>query len=359
MWQRREVHLKRQARDSAEYVVVVSNLVDDLVRSADNQRTMRACLRVEVSARDGPPATLATCFGEALNVAGNKFVDSLFHTRCHVPERVHAYAQSLGRMPGTSSRLAIKIHQRPKPPRVTADDRDHQRQPEHTRTRERVWGASDPQPDWQWILHRSRIHTLPAQGRPELTRPRDVLVGTHVQQEVQLLGKQRVVVVQVVAEEWEGFDRRASADNHLGPSLRNQVERRELLEQAHRVRRAQNGHRAGQTNASCASRRCSQDHRRRRVEELALVVFADSENTQPDLVRLLDALEQLAHAVDGVCCQAGVVEPGGEAINSYFHLCLTLHPRQARDPPLRPRARFRSWPLRPRGSRPPPAPYFR
>src|SRR2546425_6757096 len=109
---------------------------------------MRARFRVEVSARDGPPATLSTCFGEPLNIARNKFVDSLFHTRCHVPERVHAYAQLLGRMPGASTRLTVKIHQRPKPPRVAADDRDHQRQPEHTRTRERVRGASDPQPDW-------------------------------------------------------------------------------------------------------------------------------------------------------------------------------------------------------------------
>src|SRR5437016_966342 len=143
-----------------------------------------------------------------------------------------------------------------------------------------------------------------------------------MQQEVQLLGKQSVVVFQVVAKEWEGFDRRAATDHHLGASLRKQVERGELLEQAHLIRRAQDGHRAGQTNASRSSSRCSQDHRRRKVEELAFVVFANSENIQTDLVRLLDALEQLAHAVYGACCQAGVVEPGGKAINSYFHLCL-------------------------------------
>src|SRR5437870_4428876 len=141
---------------------------------------MRARLSVEVTASDGPPATLATGSGEALNVAGNKFVDSLLHTRCHVPERVHADAHLLGRMPGPPTRLAVQIHQRPKPARVTADDRDHQRQPEHARARERVWSAADPQPDWQWILHRSRIDTLTAQGRPELTRPRHVLVDTHV-----------------------------------------------------------------------------------------------------------------------------------------------------------------------------------
>ena len=37
------------------------------------------------------------------------------------------------------------------------------------------------------------------------------------------------------------------------------------------------------------------------VEELAFVVFANAENIQADLVHLLDALEQLAHAIDGTC----------------------------------------------------------
>ena len=52
--QRGEVHLKRQSRDSAEYFVVVSDLVDDLVRPADNQRTTRARIRVEAGASEGP-----------------------------------------------------------------------------------------------------------------------------------------------------------------------------------------------------------------------------------------------------------------------------------------------------------------
>jgi hypothetical protein len=37
------------------------------------------------------------------------------------------------------------------------------------------------------------------------------------------------------------------------------------------------------------------------VEQLAFVVFANAENIQADLVRLLDALEQLAHAIDATC----------------------------------------------------------
>src|SRR5438270_6007093 len=103
-----------------------------------------------------------------------------------------------------------------------------------------------------------------------------------MQQEVQLLGKQSVVVFQVVAKEWEGFDRRAATDHDLGASLRKQVERGELLEQAHLIRRAQDGH--------ALVRRCvafeqplQPGYRRRRVEELAFVVFVDSENIQTDL----------------------------------------------------------------------------
>jgi len=54
--------------------------------------------------------------------------------------------------------------------------------------------------------------------------------------------------------------------------------------------------------------------------KFSLVALTDAEDVQTDLICVLDALEQLAHAVDGADCQPGVVEPGGEAINAYFHL---------------------------------------
>jgi hypothetical protein len=40
------------------------------------------------------------------------------------------------------------------------------------------------------------------------------------------------------------------------------------------------------------------------------VVFANSADVQANLLRVFDAPEQLAHAVDGACGQASVVEPG-------------------------------------------------
>jgi hypothetical protein len=43
----------------------------------------------------------------------------------------------------------------------------------------------------------------------------------------------------------EGFDTRAATDDHLDPSLRKRIERRDLLEETHRVHRAQHDHRAG------------------------------------------------------------------------------------------------------------------
>ena len=70
-------------------------------------------------------------------------------------------------------------------------------------------------PDGQRVLDRPWIHALAGQLGPELTGPGDVLVSAHVQQEVQLFGKQRVIVLQVVAEEREGLNRRAAPDDHF------------------------------------------------------------------------------------------------------------------------------------------------
>ena len=55
------------------------------------------------------------------------------------------------------------------------------------------------------------------------------------EQQLELLGEELVVVVEVVAEEREGLDERAAAGHDLGAPAGEQVERRELLEDADRV----------------------------------------------------------------------------------------------------------------------------
>jgi len=59
---RRKVHLERHPRDSTRNFVVVTNLVDDLIRATDDQRAVRADFRVEMCARDRSPAALTTSF---------------------------------------------------------------------------------------------------------------------------------------------------------------------------------------------------------------------------------------------------------------------------------------------------------
>ena len=70
-------------------------------------------------------------------------------------------------------------------------------------------------------------------------RPGQPLRVANREQHPQLLVEQRVVVVQVVAEERERLDERAAAGHDLGAPAREQVERGEVLEHAHRVVRAQ------------------------------------------------------------------------------------------------------------------------
>ena len=147
-----------------------------------------------------------------------------------------------------------------------------------------------------------------------------MLVRADCQQEVQLLNEQRVVILEVVAKERKRFDRRAAADDHLGSPLRDQIERRELLEQADRVCSAQHRHGAGQMDTLGPCCRGGQDDGRGGVEELAAVVLADAEDIQADLVGALDALEQLAQADCRTGGQAGVVEGGGETIDPDLHL---------------------------------------
>src|SRR5205823_275697 len=97
-------------------------------------------------------------------------------------------------------------------------------------------------------------------------------------------------------------------------------ERRELLEQADRVRSAQDRDRAGEANVCGACGRCGQDDWWGRVEELAAMVLADAEHIQADLVGALDALEQFAQSCGRTGGEAGVVEGGGETIDSDLHL---------------------------------------
>ena len=114
------------------------------------------------------------------------------------------------------------------------------------------------------------------------------------QQQVELLGEQLVVVLEVVAEQREGLDERAAPGHDLGAAAGEQVERRELLEDADRIVGGQHGDGAGQPDALGARGRRRQRDGGRRGGVVGAVMLADTEHVEPDLVGQLDLLDQVA-----------------------------------------------------------------
>ena len=117
------------------------------------------------------------------------------------------------------------------------------------------------------------------------------------EQQLELLGEQLVVVVEVVAEERERLDERAAAGHDLGAAAREQVERREVLEDAHRVVGAEDGDGARQPDPLRARGGRGEHDGRRRDGEVGPVVLADAEDVEADLVGELDLLDQVAQAL--------------------------------------------------------------
>src|SRR5207253_9729590 len=137
-------------------------------------------------------------------------------------------------------------------------------------------------------------------------RPLNVLrVVTNVQQQVEFLGKERVIVVEIEAEERKCLDERATAHYHLGTTARNKVKRGKALEQADWIIGAEHSSGAVQTDVFRARRGRREDHRWSRVEELAAMMLADAKGIEADLVGAFDLLQQVSHPLDRGHCQTG------------------------------------------------------
>ena len=145
--------------------------------------------------------------------------------------------------------------------------------------------------------------------------------AAQLQQQLELLGEQLVVVVEVVAEEREGLDERAAAGHDLRAPARQQVQRGEVLEDPDRVVGAQHGDRAGQADAARARGRGAEDHGGRGDDEVGAVVLADAEDVEPDLVGQLDLLQQVLQPLLGGDDVAGarVRRALREGVDAEFH----------------------------------------
>src|SRR5580704_14471777 len=74
MRQRRNAHLKRDARDTAERFVHVEHFFCDRLRIANEQRAGRPARGVELRARRARPAAFFADLGEGVRVAGIEII---------------------------------------------------------------------------------------------------------------------------------------------------------------------------------------------------------------------------------------------------------------------------------------------
>jgi hypothetical protein len=187
-------------------------------------------------------------------------------------------------VPGLGPGTPVQVHERCELSRLAADDGHHQRQAQEACSDEGLRGAADAHPDGQRILHGARVDPLPHQRRPVTPRPGDLGAPPQAQQQVELLVEEFVVVGEVEAEQRKCFGERASADDELDAPTGDEVDRRELLEHAHRVGRREHRHRAAQPDLRRAGRGGREDHRRRRVVVLDPMVLTDAVGGEADPV---------------------------------------------------------------------------
>src|SRR5881628_3497583 len=101
-----------------------------------------------------------------------------------------------------------------------------------------------------------------------LPEPMHVLVLADLEQQVEVLGEQRVVVLESQPEQRERLDERSAAYDHFGPTLRQKIERRETLKQSHGIDRAEDCYGARETDSLRACGRGREDDWRRGIEEV-------------------------------------------------------------------------------------------
>src|SRR6266446_9864381 len=149
--------------------------------------------------------------------------------------------------------------------------------------------------------------------------PGHVLVVTDLEQQIELLRKQRVVVLQSKTEQREGVDERTTAYDHLRASLRNEIECGEILEYSYGIGGAQDRYCAGETNAARSRSRGCENDGRRGIQEILAMVFSDSEDIQSNLIGVFDLLDQVTQTLRFTERSTAVGMRSREAIDADFH----------------------------------------
>ncbi len=156
-----------------------------------------------------------------------------------------------------------------------------------------------------------------------------MLVLPDLQEQVELLREQRVVVFEPQPEERKRVDERSAPDDHLRASLRQQIEGREVLEDADRIGGAQDGDGARQPNALRSRRRRRKNDRGRGIEVVLAVVLPDPEDIETYLIRMFDLLDQVPQALRWTDREACFVVRCCETVDANFYSRITRHSNHA------------------------------
>ena len=208
--------------------------------------------RVEVLARHRRPAALAPDPVHHGREGGKGLVGRVLRGVGDVAVRVDAQRQA-GSWPACCAGPGGRSANGAKRSGIAADDRERHRQARARRLGRPTAGCRRPRP-------RSGAGPGAAADRRRVSsagrwRPGHVTRSLIAQreQQLELLREQLVVVVEVVAEQRERLDERAAPGHDLGPPAGQEVERRELLEDADRIVGAEHGDGARQADvAACA-----------------------------------------------------------------------------------------------------------
>jgi hypothetical protein len=168
--------------------------------------------------------------------------------------------------------------------RLSSDDREGQRQAERGGSDDGLRCASDRDPDRERVLDRAWPHGGVLERRPVAARPCHAGGVADLHQQLELLGEELVVVVEVVAEQREGLDEGASTGHDLRSAAGQQVDVGEVLEDTDGVVGAQDGDGARQADAVSADGDCGEDGRGRGDEVVRPVVLSDREEVEAELV---------------------------------------------------------------------------
>ncbi len=210
-----DAHLPDVAR-VAEQLVLEQDLLGHLLGRPGGQRPARRAQRLVLGLAGGRPAALASDLVHHRQVrlregaVGGRL--GLADERVRVdPER-----QLCCIVAGVLGGAAVELDQRREPLRLPADDRQRHREVEHPGARDGLGRPADRDPDRQRILDRARPHAGVLERRAQPARPGDGGRLSNREQQLQLLGKQLVVVVKVVTEQRERLDKRPPAGHDLG-----------------------------------------------------------------------------------------------------------------------------------------------